>query len=218
VARPSQTGTYIQRLKRNPVAVGLAVVAVLAATQFTGAWGEIGRLVERLSPGGQAPITVPGGGACAGAAGAAAVRASGLALTRPTAFATFVRDNRALFAQNGDAIACYRLLAAALTSNTNLSQLEALRDRAEAERETGLEFDRSAYTTDLAGTLRELADALPAVTNADDGPYRATRAYESAQAYSTLLQRVPGAAAGIDTLIEADENVLRELAARLSGG
>jgi hypothetical protein len=32
------------------------------------------------------------------------------------------------------------------------------------------------------------------------------------------LQRAPGAAAGIDTLVQADEDVLRELAARLSGG
>ena len=162
-------------------------------------------------------MTVPGGGACAEPGGAAAVRAYGLALTRPAALATFVRDSGALFAQNGDAVACYRLLAAALASNTNLSQLAALRDRAEAERETGLEFDRSAYTTDLAGTLRELADALPAVTSGNAGPYQATRAYESAQAYSTLFERAPGASAGIEVLITADERVLRELAARLSG-
>ena len=187
-------------MRNDLLAAVLATVAVLAAA------------CESSS------TTVPRGrGVCAGPGGTAAVRAYGLALTRPTELATFVRDNGALFAQNGDAIECYRLLAAALASNTDLAQLEALRDRAEAERETGLEFDRSAYTTDLAGTLRELADALPAVTNGNDRPYQATRAYESATAYSTLLQRAPGASVGIDTLIEADENVLRELAARLGG-
>jgi hypothetical protein len=146
-----------------------------------------------------------------------AVRAYAVALTDPTALGMLVRDNATLFAQNGDAVECYRVLAAALASNTNLSQLDALRDRAEAERETGLEFDRAAYTFDLAETLRELADALPALAKADDGPYRATKAYESARAYSTLLQRVPGASARVETLIQADEEVLRALAGRVSG-
>ena len=162
-------------------------------------------------------MTIAGGGACSDPGGPSAVRAYALALTNPRALGMFVRDNATVFAQEGDAITCYGLLATALASNTNLSQLDALRERAEAERQTGLEFDRSAYTTDLAGTLRELADTLPALAKGDDGSYRATRAYESAQAYSTLLQRTRGASEGIDALIRADEEVLRELAARLSG-
>jgi hypothetical protein len=211
------TRTYIQRLRRRPVAVVLAVVIVLiAAAQFTDALGEIRQLAGRL--GGSPPsIALPGGEACAAAGGSVAVRAYAVALTDPTALGMLVRDNATLFAQNGDAVECYRVLAAALASNTNLSQLDALRDRAEAERETGLEFDRAAYTFDLAETLRELADALPALAKADDGPYRATKAYESARAYSTLLQRVPGASARVETLIQADEEVLRALAGRVSG-
>jgi hypothetical protein len=129
----------------------------------------------------------------------------------------FVRDNATVFAQDGEGIVCYRLLATTLASNTNLSQLESLRGRAEAERQTGLEFDRSAYTADLAGTLRELAEALPALARGDQGPYRATRTYESAQAYATLQQRTRAASEGIDVLIKADQEVLQELAARLSG-
>ena len=163
------------------------------------------------------PVTVSGGDLCADPARTTAVRAYGLALTNPRELGMFVRENAILFAQGGDAIACYRLLATALASNTNLTQLDALRDRAEAERQTGLEFDRSAYTTDLAVTLRELAGALPALADADEAPYRATRAYESAQAYSTLLQRTRGASEGIDVLIQADQAVLQELAAGLSG-
>lgn len=161
--------------------------------------------------------TVPGGAACGDPGGPSAVRAYALALTNPSELGMFVRENATVFAQSGDAIACYRVLATALVSNTNLTQLEALRDRAETERQTGLEFDRSAYTADLAATLRELADALPALANADDGPYRATRAHESAQAYSTLLQRTRAASEGIDVLVKADQEVLRELAARLGG-
>jgi hypothetical protein len=209
--------TYIQRLKSNPVAVVLAVVVLLAAAQFTDAWGGIRQVLGRFLLRGRPAATASGGGACAGRGRETAVRGYALALTNPTTLGVFVRDNDSLFAQNGDAIACYRLLAAALASNTNLTQLEALRDRAEAERQTGLEFDRSAYTIDLSGTLRELAASLPALVNADDAPYRATRAYESAHAYSTLLQRARSASEGIDALIRADEEVLRELAARLSG-
>jgi hypothetical protein len=149
--------------------------------------------------------------------GAVGARAYLLALTNPRELGIFVRDNAILFAKDGDAIACYRVLAAALASNTHLTQLEALRDRAEAEREIGLEFDRAAYTADLAETLRELADALPALANRDDAPYRATKAFESAQAYSTMLERAPGASAGIDTLTRADEEVLRALSERVSG-
>ena len=187
-------------MKNDLVAAALVTVAILAGA------------CESPS------MTVPRGrGVCVDPGGTSAVRAYGLALRRPTELGTFVRDNATLFAPDGNAIGCYRVLAAALASNANLTELDALRDRAEAERETGLEFDRSAYTTDLADTLRELTDALPAAAKGDDGPYQGTRAYESAKAYSTLLQRVPGAAAGIDTLIEADENVLRELAARLGG-
>ena len=216
MARTNRTDTYTQRLKSNPVAVVLALVTVLvAATQFT----DIRQIVERLSLGGSPPFTPPAGGvACAGRNGSVAVRAYALALTDSTALGIFARENAALFTGESDAIKCHRLLAAALASNTNLTQLDALRERAEAERETGLDFNRSAYTTDLADTLQELAASLPALANGDDGPYRATRAYESAQARTTLLQRAPGAAAGIDTLIQADEDVLRELAARLSGG
>jgi hypothetical protein len=197
----------------------LGVVAVLvAATQFTDALGDIRQLVGRLSFGGRPPSITPiGGGACDARGGSVAVRAYTLSLTNPTELGIFARDNAASFAEDGDATACYRLLAEALASNANLTQLQALRDRAEAERQTGLDFDRSAYTTDLADTLQELADSLPALANADDGPYRATKAYESARAYSTLLQRAPTASAGIDSLLQADEDVLQELAARLSG-
>ena len=190
-------------MKRNPVAVTLATVVLIAVTLVTNAC--------------QSPMTVPGGVACSDPGGPSAVRAYGLALTNPTALAMFVRDRATVFAREGDTIACYRVLATALASNTNLSQLDALRERAETERETGLEFDRSAYTADLAGTLRELADVLPALAQGDDGPYRTTRAYESAQAYRTLVQRAPGASEGIDVLIRADEEVLQELAVRLSG-
>ena len=199
-------GGYIQRLKHHPVGVVFAVVSVLVAV--------IGGLSLRGRP---PTIPPPGGDACAAPGGSVAARAYGLALTNPTRLGAFARDNATLFAEDGDAVTCSRLLAAALASNTHLEQLDALRDRAEAEREIGLEFDRLSYTTDLAETTQELADALPGLANGDDGPYRATKAYESAQAYSTLLQRAPGAAEGIDTLIQADEGVLRALAARLSG-
>ena len=206
MARTTRTDTYIQRLKRSPVAVVLVVVtALVVATQFT----DIRQFVAGT------PIE---GGPCAARGGSVAVRAYVLALTNPPGLGIFARDNAALFAADGDANRCYRALAAALASNANLTQLDALRDRAEAERQTGLDFDRSAYTSDLADTLEELAGSLPALANTDDGPYRATRAYESAHAYSTLLQRAPSASAGIDTLLRADEDVLRELAARLSGG
>jgi hypothetical protein len=210
-------GINLNALRRNPTAVALTVIALLAVTQFTGAWGEIRQFVGRLSGDGPAPAAVPGASACADPGRTAAVRAYTLALTDPTGLGTFVRANAKLFAAGGDAIACYGLLAAALASNANLTGIEALRARAEAERETGLEFNRSAYTTDLAGTLRELADSLPALATADDGPYRATRTYESAQAYSTLRQRTRAASEGLDVLLRADEDVLRELAARLSG-
>jgi hypothetical protein len=189
-------------VNHEPAAVAVAVVAMLALMTSTSAC--------------QSPMTVPGGDACSEPGGASAVRAYALALTNPTALGMFVRDNATVFAQDGAGIACYRLLATTLASNTNLSQLEALDDRAEAERQTGLEFDRSAYTSDLAGTLRELADTLPALATGDDGPYRATRAHESAQAYRTLLQRTRAASDGIDVLIKADEEVLRELAVRLA--
>jgi hypothetical protein len=170
-----------------------------------------------LREGYPAAMALQGGEACAAAGGSVAVRAYAVALTNPTELGMLVRGNATFFAQNGDAVECYRVLAAALASNTNLSQLDALRDRAEAERETGLEFDRDAYTDDLAETLRELADALPALAKGDDGPYRSTKAYESASAYSTLLKRAPGASARVDTLIQADEEVLRALAGRVSG-
>ena len=209
VARTTRTDTYIQRLRSRPVAVVLGVVTVLVvATQFTDVLGDIRRFV------GGTPVE---GGPCAARSGSVAIRAYTLALTNPTELGILARDNAALFAADGDAISCYRALAAALASNANLTQLEALRDRAEAERQTGLDFNRSAYATDLADTLQELAGSLPALANTDDGPYRATKAYESAQAYSTLLQRAPGASAGIDTLLQGDEDVLRELAARLGG-
>jgi hypothetical protein len=219
VARPARTDTYIERLKSNRVAVALAVAAALVvAAQLTGALEDIRQAVGGRPPGGRpASVGSAGGGACAGGGDSVAVHAYALALTNAAELRTFARDNATSLAADGDAVACYRLLAAALASNTNLSQLDALRDRAEAERQTGLEFDRAAYTTDLGGTLRELADSLPALAKGDDGPYRATRAYESAQAYSALLQRVPGSAAGIDTLIRADEEVLLGLAARLGG-
>jgi hypothetical protein len=196
-------GTCIERVHRQAVAVALAALALAVVTQSTASCGPA--------------VTVPGEDACGDPGGTLAVRAYALALTNPTALGALVRDNATVFAQDGDGIACYRLLATALASNTNLSGLEALRDRAEAERQTGLEFDRAAYTSDLAGTVRELADALPALAREDDGPYRTTRAYESAQAYSTLLQRARGASEGIDVLIKADQEVLQELAAQLSG-
>ena len=57
--------TYLQRLKRNPVVVMLAVVTVLvAAARFTDVPGDIGQFVGRLSPGGNPQfIPLPGGDA-----------------------------------------------------------------------------------------------------------------------------------------------------------
>jgi hypothetical protein len=100
-------------------------------------------------------------------------------------------------------------------ATSDLTQIEALRDRAEAERQTGLRFDLAAYVADLAETVQELSDALPALAKRDDGPFRATSAYDSAQAYLALSRRAPDASAGIAGLVEADMAVLREVAERL---
>jgi hypothetical protein len=180
--------------------IGIAGLAVmlLAVSYFTGAFGD-----DRRS-------------ACAAPGASAVVQAYTLALTNPATLRTFVQANPTLFSADGDAVQCCALLAAALAANTELSQLDAIGERAEAERETGLDFDRAAYTSDLAETLRELTGALSALARADDGPYSKTRAHESAQAYSALVRRAPAASAGIDALIDADADVLRELAERLN--
>ena len=102
------------------------------------------------------------------------------------ALGALVRENAPLFAADGGAIACYRRFADVLMANNDLTRIEALRDRAEAERQTGLRFDRAAYTADLAETVQELSAALPALTKGDDGPFRQTKAYDSAQAYLAL--------------------------------
>jgi hypothetical protein len=194
----------------------VAVILLLGLLQFTGGWDEVRRRVG-LSPRGAAPSSVAlEGAACAAQAVSPSARAYVLALTSPVELSPFVRNNAALFAEDGDAIECYRRLAAALVANNDLNQVDALRERAEAERQSGLRFDRAAYTTDLAETVRELSDALPALANADDAPYRGTKAYDSAHAYLTLSKRAPGSAAAIDALIRADEAVLRELAERLT--
>ena len=181
----------------------MLVVALVAATQFTGALGESRQLGGRVLLGGASP-------ACA-----AAIRAYAFALTDPMALAALVRENAPLFAPDGGAVACYRRLADVLTANNDLTRIEALRDRAEAERQTGLRFDQAAYTADLAETVQELSGALPALTKGDDGPFRQTKAYDSAQAYLALSRRAPDASAGIAVLVEADQAVLRELAERL---
>jgi hypothetical protein len=205
VARTGRSDSYIQRLGNRRVAAGAAVLVVVmvAATQFTGALGEARQLVGRVLLGGASP-------ACA-----AAIRAYAFALTDPVALGALVRDNAPFFAADGGAIACYRRFAAVLVANNDLTEIEALRDRAEAERQTGLRFDRAAYTADLAETVQELSDALPAFAKGDDGPFRETKAYASAQAYLALSQRAPDASAGIAVLVEADQAVLRELAERL---
>jgi hypothetical protein len=200
-------------------ASAVLAVALVTATQFTDALGDVRQRVGDVLLGGGSPSRAAlQAGPCPTPAASAAARAYGLALTDPMTLATFVRDNAPFFAESGDAVECYRRLAAALVANNDLGQVDALRDRAEAERETGLRFDRAAYASDLAETLQELSGALPALARADDGRYRGTKAYDSAQAYSTLLRRAPGASASIDALIRADEAVLRELAKRLNGG
>lgn len=181
----------------------MLVVVLVAATQFTDALGDARQLAGRVLLGGAGP-------ACG-----AAIRAYALALTDPGALAALVRDNAPFFAADGGATACYRRFAAVLVANNDLTQSEALRDRAEAERQTGLRFDRAAYTADLAQTVQELSDALPALAKGDDGPFRGTKAYESAQAYLALSQRSSDASARIAVLVEADQAVLRELAERL---
>jgi hypothetical protein len=179
------------------------VVVLVAATQLTGALADARQLVGRVLLGGASP-------ACA-----AAIRGYALALTDPVALGALIRANAPFFAADGGAIACYRRFAAVLAAGNDLTQIEALRDRAEAERETGLRFDQAAYAADLAETVRELAVALPALAKGDDGPFRGTKAYDSAQAYLALSQRAPDASARIAALVEADQTVLRELAERL---
>jgi hypothetical protein len=190
---------------RTIAGVALLVLVALAVSHYTGAL-DVRRSSSRSGP----------GAACAGPAASTIVRAYTLALTSPAMLGAFVQDNAASFAIGGDAVKCSALLSAALAANRELSQLDAIRDRAEAERDTGLDFNRAAYTADLAETLRELTGALPPLAGGDDGPYRGTKAYESAEAYSTLSRRAPGASARIDVLIAADAAVLRELAERLS--
>jgi hypothetical protein len=204
VARTDREDPCVRRFGKSRVAAGLAVLVVvlLAAPQFADALANPRQFVGRVLLGGASP-------ACA-----AAIRAYALALTDPVALEALVRDNAPFFAVGGGAIACYRRFAAVL-ANDDLTRIEALRDRAEAERQTGLRFDGVAYTTDLAETVQQLSDALPALAKGDDAPFRATNAYDSAQAYLALLRRAPDTAAGIAVLVEADMAVLRELAERL---
>jgi len=205
VAGPNHTQRHLQAFKTNRIVIGVGALAaiVLALTYYTGS-GFPG-----MRPSG---VTVEGA-PCAEPGASAAVRAYTLALTNPATLRVFVQDHAASFAADGDASECYAALAAALGANRELSLVDAMSDRADAERETGLDFNRAAYAADLAETLRELAESLPSLARADDGPYTKTKAYESALAYSTLVRRTPRAAAGIDALIQADADVLHELAA-----
>jgi hypothetical protein len=180
----------------------VTAVTLVAAIQFMATFGDAHQLGGRLLLGGAGP-------ACA-----AAIRAYALALTDPVALDGLIRDNAPFFGVDGGAIACYRRFAAVLANN-DLTQIEALGDRAEAERQTGLRFDRAAYAADLADTVQELADALPALAKGNDGQFRGTKAYDSAQVYLALSRRAPDSSAGIAALVEADMAVLRELAERL---